>query len=181
MKPSNDNEDFKNMCALLAVFSEGSARLKAMEGEMNSLLLDLIDDKKDEYAELQQAVTEAETALEVIARKHPEWFTEKRSIKTPFGAVKFSRSTSLEIKNEELSIALVRSLLISGSAEPEVGEATYIRQVEKLDIEALEKLDDGVLKELKIKRVSKDNFAVVAASVDLGKAVKEAAEQKEVA
>jgi hypothetical protein len=166
MKPTipEKSEDFKNMCDLLSVYSEGSAQLKAMQGEMDSMFLSLVDDKKTEYAELQLAVTNAETGLEVIALRHPEWFTEKRIIKTPFGTVKFARSTVLEIKNEE----------------PAGTKAQFIRQIEKLDVEALEKLDDDVLKLLKVKRVQKDNFSVVAASVDLGKAVKEAA-GKEVA
>jgi hypothetical protein len=146
-----------------------------MQGEMNSMFLSLVDDKKGEYATLQKAVTEAETGLEIIARRHPEWFTEKRSIKTPFGTVKFSRSTSLEIKNEELTIKLVRGILVAEAANPQETEDTYIRLVEELDLEALEKLDDELLKRLKVKRVTKDNFSVVAASVDLGKAVKEAA------
>ena len=172
MKPTipEQSEDFKNMCDLLSVFSEGTAQLKAMQGELDSMFISLIDDKKKEYAQFQQAVTQAETALEVLARRHPEWFAEKRSVKTPFGIVKFARSTSLEIKNEELSILLARSDLPDGES--------YIREVEELDREALEKLDDATLKTLKIKRVTKDNFSVVAASVDLGKAVKEAAEKE---
>ena len=177
MKPQipEKSDDFKNMCDLLSVFSEGSARLKEMQGEMDSMFLSLVDDKKPEYAELQRTVTEAETALEVIARRHPEWFTEKRSIKTPFGTVKFLRSTKLEIKNAELTIELVRSHLVSNSTDPAATEAQFIRQVEELDREALEKLDDETLHRLKVKRVSADSFSVVAASMDLGKAVKEAA------
>lgn len=176
MKPVDIKDiDFKNMCDLLGVFSEGTAQLKAMQGEMDSMLLSLIDDKKSEYATLQKAVTEAETGLEVIALRHPEWFTEKRSIKTPFGTVKFSRSTVLEIKNEELTIELVRSQLVSNSEKPLETEAQFIRQVEALDREALEKLDDDALKRLKVRRVAKDNFSVVAATIDLGKAVKQAA------
>ena len=180
MKPAipNNDADFKNMCDLLSVFSEGMAQLKAMQGEMDSMLLDMVDDKREEYAAYQKAVTEAETSLEVIARRHPEWFTEKRSIKTPFGTVKFSRSTVLEIKNEELTIELVRSQLAANSDDPEATEATYIRQAEALDREALERLDDDTLKRLRVKKVEKDNFSVVAASVDLGKAVKAAAEAK---
>ena len=175
------SDDFKNACDLLSVFSEGTAQLTAMEAEINSMLLDLISDKKKEYAALQKAVTESETALEVIARRHPEWFADKRSVKTPFGVMKFSSSTSLEIKNPELSIELVRSVLVSESTDPAATEAQFIREVEELDREALEKLDDETLKRLKVKRVSNDNFSVKAATIDLGKAVKEAAEKVEVA
>lgn len=170
-------DDFKNLCDLLSVFSAGTARLKEMEGEMNALLLDLVDDKRAEYAELQQCVTQAETALEIIARAHPEWFTDKKTVKTPFGTVKFHKSTKLEIKNAELTIALVRSELARGSADPAGVEAAYIKQEDTLDVEALEKLDDDTLKRLKVKRVASDNFSAQAASVDLGKAVKEAAEK----
>jgi len=52
----------------------------------------------------------------------------------------------------------------------------YIRTERKLNLEALEKLSDSELLALRVKRVPTSSFSVKPAKVDMGKAVKEAAE-----
>jgi hypothetical protein len=170
------SEDFKNMVNLLAVFSDASNRLDELEASANGSLLELIDEHKTEYAQLQHTLTETETALEVIALRHPDWFGEKkRSIKTPYGTVKFHASTKLVVKNEEVTLLLLDK---HAQENPEFKRADYVRSHEELNIEALEKLDDATLKKFRIERVPNDNFSVVAAKVDMGKAVKEAVEKE---
>jgi len=90
------SDDFKEMLNLLGVFTEASHGLAELENDCNKELLVIIDEHKPDYAQLQEALTKAETALEVIALRHPEWFTTKQSITTPYGAVKFHSSTKLE-------------------------------------------------------------------------------------
>jgi len=160
------------MVNLLAVYSEASNRLDELEASANGSLLELIDAHKTEYAQLQHTLAQTETALEVIALSHPDWFSEKRrSIKTPYGTVKFHASIKLEVKNEEVTLLLLDKL---AQENPEFKRVDYVRAHEELNIEALEKLDDATLKKLRIDRVPNDNFSVVAAKVDMGKAVKEA-------
>lgn len=164
------------MVNLLAVYSEAANRLDELQASANGSLLELIDGAKEEYAKLQQTLTESESALEVIALRHPEWFSEKkRSVKTPYGTVKFHASSKLVVKNEEVTLLLLDKL---ADENPEFKRADYVRSKEELNIEALEKLDDAVLKKLRIERVPTENFSVVAAKVDMGKAVKEAAEKE---
>ena len=162
---------FKNLVNLLAVFSEATARLTEFQAELDKSTLDLIDEHKTTYAELQRTLTEAETALEVICLAHTEWFTEKQTLKTPYGSVAFRRSTKLQVANEELTIALIQK------AEAANGEATgLLRETVELDLEALEKFDDTALKLFRVTRLHNTGFSVKPAKIDLGKAVKEAAE-----
>lgn len=169
-----NEDDFKNMVDLLAVYSEAANRMSVLQSEINGELLELVDGKKSEYSQLQKALTESETALELLARKHPEWFAEKKSIKTPYGEVKFHSSSKLKVKNEELSIYLIEEMVAADTT-------IYIREEKHLNLEALEKLDDDVLMRMKIERVRDDSFSVKEAKLDLGKAVKEAAKKEKVA
>src|ERR1043166_2943602 len=136
-------EDFANLVNLLAVYSDASNRLAELETTANFALLQIVDEHKAEYAQLQKALTDAEAALELIALAHTEWFGgDRKSIKTPYGAVKFHRGTKLVVKNEEAAI-----LLIQREAEhnPEFKAEDYLRKVEALNLEALERLDDATL------------------------------------
>lgn len=170
------NEDFSNLVNLLAIYSDASNRLTEMETAANFALLQIVDEHKAEYAQLQKALTDAESALEVIALSHTEWFgKDRKSIKTPYGTVKFHRATRLVVKNEEATVLLIEREAEHNSA---FREDDYLRKVKALNIEALERLDDAVLKKFRVERVQEDKFSVVPAKVDMGKAVKEAAEKE---
>lgn len=171
--PDPKSEDFTNLVNLLSVFTEATHRLAEMEANLNGEMMATIDDYKKDYATMQKTLTETETALEVIATRHPEWFEEKKGLKTPYGTVKFTSSNPIEVGNEELTIELIKrdakGLGLDGSK--------LIRTCEELNREALEALTPEQLASFRLKRVAKQNFSVVAAKVDLGKAVKEAAEK----
>lgn len=171
---AEQSADYKNMVDLLAVHSDASNRLGEMQVELNDEMLSAIDPRREEYAKLQKAVTESETALEVIAVRHPEWFADKKSIKTPYGQVKFTKSTSLKAPNEEASILLVKQ---RSERDSKFESSKFVRTREELNLEAFESMSDEELKEFRIKRVTDQNFSVKPACVDLGKAVKEAAEK----
>lgn len=164
------SDDFRNLINLMSVFSESTHRVSEMESAINSELLNMMDEMKKEYSDLQRAMTEAETAIELIARRHPEWFKSKKSVATPYGTLSFRKTTKLEVPNEEASVLLVEQADDLPSEE-------YLRQETTLNLEALEKLDDAVLRRLRIRRVTDDSFSVKAARVNIGKAVKEAAEK----
>lgn len=174
-------DDFKEMVNLMALYTEAHNSLVAMETDCNTDLLEIIDEHKGDYAVLQEALTKAEAALEVIALRHPEWFAQKQSIATPYGAVKFHNSTKLIVPNEEVSILLIhqKGLAASNAAEatggtPSFDDGKYVRVKEELNLEALEGMTDEELKEFRIKRVPNKTFSVKPAKIDMGKAVKEA-------
>lgn len=158
-------DDYKNLIDLLAIFTEGKIRLAALENEAQSEFTEIVDARRAEYAELQGKIGEAEAAIEVIATRHPEWFTDKRHVKTPYGTVKVTRSTKLDVPNEEAAILRIKH---AGYGDK------FIRTAESLNLEALEDLSDAELKAFGIVRIRDENVLVKEAKIDFGKAVKAA-------
>lgn len=156
--------EYREMLDLLAVHSESSNQLRDLQTSCNDELLEILHGRRDQFADLTVSIRDAEVALEAIARNHPEWFGDKQSVKTPFGTVKFHASTVIEADDEQVSIALIS----------EAGQFDYLRQINVLDLEALEKLTDKQLEHFRLRRVEKRNFSVKPASVDLGKAISSA-------
>lgn len=171
-----NSADFKNLVDLLAVFTEATNRLAALETDTNKELMDLLDEHRAEYAQAQQAATEAEAALETIALRHPEWFQSRRSVNTPYGSVKFHAATKLEIPNEEATLARLELL---AARNPEFKVANYVRTKIECDKETLAKLDDATLATLGIQRVPDDNFSVKPAKVKMGKALEAPAPEEQ--
>jgi hypothetical protein len=170
---------------LLAVYSDVSNRLSALQLQCDQDLLGVLDDVKEDYTELQGQLTQADSMVEAIASRHPEWFKVKKSIATPYGTVKFHSSKKLDVPNEEASIVRIqleaekRFPTPAQKAQREEFIAKYVRTSSVLDKEALEKEEDSFLTLLGIKRTKKENFSIVAATLDMGKAVKEAVETEE--
>lgn len=173
MKDQQQPDDFKNMLDLLAVYTEAQSRLSTMETDASQHLLEFVDDVRGEYAEAQRALTESETAIVFIIQKHPEWFGDKRTIKTPYGQVSCRRSTKLDVPNEEATIILIQN--------SDLPDDEYLRQSVALNLEALERLEDADLKRLRVRRVKDESITVKAGKVDLGKAVKEAPAEQQAA
>lgn len=163
-----EGKDYQNFVDLMAVHAEASTRLAALQATADQVMLDILDDHREEYTKLQSTIVETEASLEVILRRNQDtWLGEKKSIKCPYGTASFRASSKLIIDNAELSVALVERM--------EDGELYLNREV-TLDLEALEALDDATLATLKIRRSKSENFSVKPAKIDLGKAGKAAAE-----
>ena len=161
--------DYQQAINLLAVLTEAQNRLDIIEAEANDALLEAIDDHKTEYAKLQDTITRTTEALETIARIHPEWFNDNKTVKTPYGSFALKKNPpKLNVKNEELTIVLIE----------QAGREDLLRQTKTLDLEALGKLTDEELAAFRINRTSDDRFEAKPAKLDMGKAVK-AATKKE--
>lgn len=171
--PDPKSQDFKNLVDLLAVYSEATHSLDEMQANLNNEAMIVIDQYREDYAKMQKTLTEAETSIEIIAIRNPGWFAEKKGLKTPYGTVKFTRSNPLVVSNEELAIVLIEREAHTLGLDPE----NLIRERKELNLEVLETLTDEQLRMFRLRRVAKENFSVVAAKIDLGKAVKEAAEK----
>jgi len=166
------SQEYANLVNLLALYSEVSNQMLAMQADMQAKYMELIDEAKPEYATLQEKLGQAEAALELLALAHPEWFpADCKSIQTPYGKVKFTSTSALVISNEEASILLIQNL--GGDAEEK-----YLRTNLEINREALEQLSEAELKALRIKRVKDQSFKVTPASLDMGKAVKAADKAK---
>lgn len=171
------SEDFKNLVDLMAVYSDAATQLEALKADVNQEYLGIIDEQRDAYAKLQKILTESETALELICLKHPDWFTTRKSVKTPYGTVAFRSGKTLTISNEEASIILIEQHIEARRAEG-IDISGLLRTRTELNVEALEAMDDDVLARFRIHRTSTTSFSVKPAAIDMGKAVKEAAEQE---
>lgn len=161
--------DFNDVVNLLAVLGESNRQLAALETEIAKQYAFIIDEHRSYYAKLQSTISETEGALEVIARRNPAWFGEKKTVATPYGAVKFTASSELVVADENVSVQLINAL---GDGK------RYLRTVQVLDKEALDKLTDAELARFALVRKAKENFKVSTEVIDLGKAVK-AAEKSE--
>lgn len=169
--PLPSEEAYTNLVNLLAIHTEAANRMAALENAVQVAYLDIIDENRGLYAKLQNTLSESEAAIKLAALQHPEWFQAIKTLKTPYGTVGFRSATKLEVPNEELTIALIERL-------PDAD--LYLRTRKFLNLEALESLEDFALKGLQITRVTSDKCTVTPAKVDLGKAVKKAAEKEEV-
>lgn len=174
--------DFQNLVNLLAVYTEAHNQLAACQNQANEQMLEILDDIKPDYAALQSTITKTEAALETICLLHPDWFTEKRTIRTAFGTVKLSKSPPhLVVSNEELTLLLVKQLHGQpiGAPDPETGEPQQlfsapdaIRIRETLNLEYLAQFDEATLARLRITRAQDHTFTAKPATLDLGKSVR---------
>jgi uncharacterized caspase-like protein len=161
--------DYQEAIRLLAVLTEAQNQIDAIEAEANAALLEAIDDHKKDYAKLQDTISKTQAAIETIARLHPEWFSDGKTVKTPYGSFALKKNPpKLNVKNEELTLVLIE----------QANRADLLRETKALDLEALSKLTDDELAKFRITRTSDDRFEAKPAKLDMGKAVK-AAEKKE--
>lgn len=173
MKTDIKNDpDYQNLVNLLSVHSEASTRQLALNADFNHQFLEVVDEHKGEYAANQNAISEAEGAIKVIVARHPEWFEKAKTIKTPYGSVKSVSTTSIDVPSEEATIRLIRA---AGRSDE------FIRTVEELDKEALEKLDDKQLAKFGLTRKSAESVTIKPLAVDLGAAVNQAEKQAKAA
>jgi Bacteriophage Mu Gam like protein len=171
-KPVDESSaEYKTMVDLLAVYTEAENRLAELQTEANRDFMECIDEHRPEYAQLQTILANTESALELLALKHPEWFGDRQSVKTPYGSVKFRRSSVIEATNAELSLVLIEQ---EAEKDEAFKLADYTRTKREINFEAFEKSDDATLAKFRLKRVEKSNFSVEAAKVNMGKAIKDA-------
>ncbi len=173
-------EDFQNLLGLQKRHNDILSALDNLASELNSVHRDwlkkIVDDAVVADAERQWIETEAEA----ICRRHEDdWFAERQSIKTPLGTAKFHRSTALDVPSETLTMELLRARdgAVLGESEPPLVAENYVRVERSLNLESLGTLSDAALKELKVRRVTKETFALMPASVDIAKAIKDVGER----
>ena len=156
--------DFEAAIALLAVLGESRRELAKLTAEIETGYLEIVTSRRDDYAKIQAKISEGEAALEVIARRNLGWVADKKSVTTPYGAVKFKASSEIVVPNEEASVVLVRK----------AKRRELIRVTIELNREALQELPDAELAKFGIVRRAKENLTVDTEVIDLGKAVKAA-------
>jgi hypothetical protein len=174
------HEDFQRLLILQKRHNDVLSALHHLASEMDTVHRDwlnkIVDGAVVVDAERQWIEAEAET----ICRRHgDDWFADRQSLKTPLGTARFHRSTALEVPSEALTMELLQArdgkVLDAGEAPLVAGN--YLRVERSLNLDALGTLPDAVLVALKVRRIARESFALVPASADIGKAVKEAAKK----
>lgn len=163
--PTARPTDFADLVNLLAALSKNENNLALLQQTIDRQHLGLVEAHMTVYKEIQTLIGECDAAIKVIGERNPQWFDDKKTIATPYGEVKRTTSTSLEIADEEISLNLIRAAGRAGD---------FIKTTYTLSKEALEALTDDELKKFGIKRVTEHNYKASGASVDLGKSVKAA-------
>lgn len=159
-------DHYKDVVDNLSILLDATNQQTALETRINQGYLDLVDEHREEYAKLQEAISKVNANIEAIALVNPQWFEQKKTLTTPYGEVKSRKSTTLEVPNEEVTIVLLEQL------GPEA--AAFIRTKKELNLEALEQLSDEELKRIRITRVVKETITAKPKQIDMGKAAKSA-------
>lgn len=156
--------DFVLAVTLMSVYAEQTLKHKALENEISEIYRQLVEDKAEEAAQIQDCLLKTETALREISARNPDWFTDARNQKTPYGTFGFHRSTELQITDEADTLTRIKARF----ADP----GLFIITREEPSKKALEPLDDASLACLGVTRESKDTFSVKPLKVELGKTAK---------
>jgi uncharacterized protein YydD (DUF2326 family) len=158
-------DEYQKLIENLGRYTRLANQLDEVEARFQLAITELISEcYQEDFQALQAELTEVESAIEVLAIRHPEWFLKTKTLKTPFGTVASRSTTKLEVKNEDATIALIE--LRGEDGKPFLRERKYI------SIESLEALDDFELTRLGVRRVTSDKITISPAKVDLGKALK---------
>ena len=169
MKPKTPDpvsEDYKRLLDLQTMHAEAVNELAELQNKADDELHSILAEHKDTFADVTVTIRDTEAAMESIALLHPDWFGDAKSVKTPFGVIKFHASSELEIPNEELAVARLSDAIRRGEVT-----ADALALVTRIKVELLEGFSDGQLAALGVIRVRKNNFSAKPAKVSLGKAI----------
>ena len=160
--PTALKTDFSDLVTLLDGLTETQNDLNALNAQLNTEHLANVRLHADRYKALQARASELTAALEVIAKRNPQWFAEKATLATPYGEVKRTSSTSLVVPDEAVTITLIKAAK---------REDDFLKTTTTVRLEVMEKLEDADLAKFGIQRKTEYNYNTKAAAVNLGKSV----------
>lgn len=161
--PAALKKDFEDLIALFHQLTDASNELNKLNSSLNDSHLANVRLHTDTYTALQTKIGEANAAIEVIGERNPQWFAEKANLETPYGSVKRTTSTALQVADEAITITLIKA---AGR------EKDFLVTTTAISLESLKKLSDDELKKYGVLRKTTHNFNPEPAAIDLGKAVK---------
>jgi Bacteriophage Mu Gam like protein len=175
-----ESDDFSIVAHRLELFATSRAALDHLEASQQQAYLALIDAVKTEFLKLQRKVAWAEESIVAIADAHPEWFSDGKTLTTPFGAVHSQKTTKHEVPDEARSIALIKSAAWDSSDPAERARwSALIRTEESINLEAVANLSQRELSRFRIVRIKGESITIKPAKVGVGNAVrKQAAKSK---
>lgn len=155
---------------LLSEFSTIQAAIEKAEATIKTVQLTAAASLLPEHAALKIQLTDLESTLRKFSEEHyPALFDgdEKRTHQTPFGAVKFVKSSSLEYDDAEKVLLKIdraceqESSRVRNTTEPmRFNRPQLVRTYTEPNLEAMQTLDDATLALFGITRVHKENFSI---------------------
>jgi Bacteriophage Mu Gam like protein len=159
---------------LLVSFSAISAAVEGAEAEIKTVQLAAARELLPKYAAAKVGLGNIEAELRSLAEQfYGELFpTDARTHATPFGSLKFKKSSSIEFDDEEKVILRIeresdRELenCEREATAPRFTSAGLLRTKVHLNLEALAELDDKTLALFGVRRQVTDNFKVTPPTV----------------
>ena len=181
---SQPSPAFARLLELVAEFTTASSLGSQLQSKHEEDYTELVDQISRAWTSALAKKEDAEAAIVALVKRNPDWFKGKKSIITPHGTITKRESTKLEVANPDVTTRLI----IGEHGAPEIrnrslaslmGRAAELLHIEITpNLEALEKLSDGELAMLGIKRTVTETYTVKPATPDLGKAVETRARAK---
>ncbi len=164
-------QQYNRLNELLAEYSRIDAALEAAEAEIKKVQLDAASELLPEHAQLKVTLTDLETALRKLSEEHyVELFAanDSRTHKTPFGGVKFHKSSSIECDDDEMALLKVEVACAKeaerarlANEQPRFVLSQLVRTHQELNLEALAGFDDATLVLFGVRREASENFKVL--------------------
>jgi hypothetical protein len=165
-------QQYNKLNELLSEYSQISAALEAVEGEIKTVQLAAAHELLPRHAQLKIRTGDLESLLRAFADAHyDELFPaadDKRTHATPFGSVKYRKSTSIEIADAELALLKIKLACAKEldrvrnlGEPPRFTQDQLVRTYEEPNLEALRELDDATLALMGCVRKHEDNFKIV--------------------
>jgi hypothetical protein len=171
--------DYQRVAELLQSLGSVQFDLALKEASVNARCLALINRVREEIVIMQSQEAALLAELQQIAEAHPKWFADARSLKLITGTLKFHASTTTEVDDPELTFAALEREEKAALADRRVFFADdYLRTKREPNLDTLATLDDATLARLHVRRVPNISFKAIPATLDLGKAVKQAAAEE---
>lgn len=163
---------YNHINELLAEYSSVSAALEGAEAQIKKIQLSAASGLLPEHAGLKVKLTDIEAKLRTLAdENYGDLFPaaeEKRTHNTPFGSLKYHKSSSLDFKDVEK--VLLKMRLACNAEEVRVRNTTelprftwdqIVRTHEEPNLAALGDFDEATLALFGITREQDDNFKIV--------------------
>jgi hypothetical protein len=164
--------DYAKINQLLSEFSQISAALEHAEAEIKTVQLAAAHELLPKHADLKMRHAALEAELRKLADRHyDELFPaadDKRTHATPFGSLKYRKSSSIEIADPEIVLLKIESACAKEldrvrnmNEPPRFTHDQLVRTYEEPNLQALSELDDATLALLGCIRKQEDNFKIV--------------------
>ena len=161
--------EYNKLNDLLSQFSTLTAALEGAEAEIKTVQLAAAQELLPKHAAAKVALANLESQIRKLSDTiYVELFpADKRSHKTPFGEIAYTKSTTLDFDDpDEVSLRIDRAgdeeeaYAASEKRAPLFTAKQLLRVKVTPNIEALETLPDGILHLFGVRRVHTDNFKI---------------------